>query len=56
MITQEDATMLYAGVKGNFTLGNFFVSPSFAPGYYDMGNGKDLGSLNLSHKLILDGN
>ncbi len=44
MITQDDATMLYAGVKGNFTLGNFFISPSFAPGYYDMGNGKDLGS------------
>ena len=44
MITQDDATMLYAGVKGNFTLGNFFISPSFSPGYYDMGNGKDLGS------------
>ena len=36
MITQENATMLYAGIKGNFSIGNFFISPSFAPGYYEM--------------------
>ena len=32
-----------SGIKGNFSIGNFFISPSFAPGYYDKGKGKDLG-------------
>ena len=36
--------VVYAGIKGNFSIGNFFISPSFAPGYYDSGKGKDLGS------------
>ncbi len=44
MITQDNATMIYSGIKGNFSIGNFFISPSFAPGYYDKGNGKNLGS------------
>ena len=44
MITQENATMLYSGIKGNFSIGNFVISPSFAPGYYESGKGKDLGS------------
>ena len=31
-----------------------FFAPSFTPGYYDEGDGKDLGHiLNLSLKLIL---
>ncbi len=44
MITQENATMLYSGIKGNFSIGNFVISPSFSPGYYESGKGKDLGS------------
>ncbi len=44
MITQENATMLYSGIKGNISLGNFVISPSFSPGYYESGKGKDLGS------------
>tara|TARA_B100000963_G_scaffold36657_1_gene27336 strand:- start:1478 stop:1957 length:480 start_codon:yes stop_codon:yes gene_type:complete len=44
MITQENATMVYSGIKGNISLGNFVISPSFSPGYYESGKGKDLGS------------
>jgi hypothetical protein len=44
MITQNNATMLYTGIKGNFSIGKLFINPSFSPGYYDKGNGKDLGS------------
>tara|TARA_B100000575_G_scaffold275485_1_gene260125 strand:- start:608 stop:1087 length:480 start_codon:yes stop_codon:yes gene_type:complete len=58
MITQDNATMLYSGIKGIFEIGNFFVSPSLASGYYDEGNGKDLGShlefksqINLGWKI-----
>ena len=49
MITQDNATMIYAGIKTSYNLGNFFISPSFAPGYYDKGDGKDLGH-NLEFK------
>ena len=45
MITQENATMVYSGIKGNFSIGNFFISPSFSPGYYESGKGKDLGHI-----------
>ena len=44
MITQENAAMLYSGIQGNFSIGNFIISPSFSPGYYESGKGKDLGS------------
>ena len=44
MITQNNATMLYTGIEGNFSIGKLFINPSFSPGYYDKGNGKDLGS------------
>ena len=44
MITQENAVMVYSGFQGNFSIGNFIISPSFSPGYYESGNGKDLGS------------
>ena len=44
MITQENAVMVYSGFEGNFLIGNFFINPSFSPGYYESGKGKDLGS------------
>tara|TARA_B100000963_G_scaffold319639_1_gene301655 strand:- start:11512 stop:11994 length:483 start_codon:yes stop_codon:yes gene_type:complete len=54
MLTQDNAAMVYAGVKANYTLGNFFISPSFAPGYYEKGNGKDLGhSLEFKSQINL---
>jgi len=43
MLTEDNAAMLYAGIKVDYKIGNFFISPSFAPGYYDEGDGKDLG-------------
>ena len=44
MITQENAVLVYSGIEGNFSIGNFTISPSFSPGYYESGKGKDLGS------------
>ena len=49
MLTQDNASMLYIGLKSNYKIGNFFISPSFAPGYYHEGDGKDLGH-NLEFK------
>ena len=44
MITQENAVLVYSGIEGNFSIGNFTISPSFSPGYYEKGDGIDLGS------------
>ena len=43
MITADNATYFYTGVQGNYTIGSLNFSPSFTPGYYNQGNGKDLG-------------
>jgi len=43
MITADNATYLYTGVQAEYTLGMFNLTPSFAPGYYNQGDGKDLG-------------
>jgi hypothetical protein len=43
MLTEDNAAMVYAGIKADYKIGNFVISPSFAPGYYDEGDGKDLG-------------
>ena len=42
-ITQDSASYAFIGGKVDFKLGPFILSPSFGPGYYDQGNGKDLG-------------
>ena len=58
-LTNKSAFYLYSGVQAEYNLGLFTITPSFAPGYYNYGNGKDLGyplefksevqmSLNLS--------
>jgi lipid A 3-O-deacylase len=49
MLTEDNASMIYAGYKVNYKFGNFLISPSFTPGYYDEGDGKDLGH-NLEFK------
>ena len=33
----------YTGVQAHYKIGSLNLTPSFAPGYYDSGNGKDLG-------------
>ena len=39
----SDAYMIYAGVQKKFKLNKFGLIPSFAPGYYNNGDEKDLG-------------
>ena len=58
-LTANNAFYVYTGAQAEFDLGSFTITPSFAPGYYSSGDGKDLGhvlefkseiqmSLNLS--------
>ena len=43
MITADNATYFYTGVQAHYKIGALNLTPSFAPGYYNEGNGKDLG-------------
>ena len=43
-ITEKSAIYLYTGAQTEYDVGIFTITPSFAPGYYNTGNGKDLGS------------
>ncbi len=43
MITADNATYLYTGVQAHYKIGSLNLTPSFTPGYYNEGNGKDLG-------------
>ena len=43
MITSDNASYFYTGVQANYKVGGLNFSPSFAPGYYNQGDGKDLG-------------
>jgi len=43
-VTENSAAYLYTGVQAEYELGFLKITPSFAPGYYHEGNGKDLGS------------
>jgi len=58
-LTENNAFYLYTGAQAEYDVGLFTITPSFAPGYYNSGDGKDLGhvlefkseiqmSLNLS--------
>ena len=42
-ITENSAIYVYTGVESEFDMGFFKITPSFAPGYYNYGDGKDLG-------------
>ena len=42
-LTEKSAFYLYTGVQAEYQLGFLTITPSFAPGYYNYGNGKDLG-------------
>ena len=42
-LTEKSAFYLYSGVQAEYELGFLTITPSFAPGYYNYGNGKDLG-------------
>ena len=43
MITADNASYFYTGVQANYKMGSLNVIPSFTPGYYNQGDGKDLG-------------
>ena len=58
-LTEKSAFYFYTGAEAEYDLGFITITPSFAPGYYNSGDGKDLGhalefksevqvSLNLS--------
>ena len=42
--TEKNAFYFYTGAQAEYDLGLFTITPSFAPGYYNSGDGKDLGS------------
>ena len=44
-MTADSATYLYTGVQAQYKLGNLNITPSFTPGLYFEGEGKDLGHL-----------
>ena len=43
MITADNAGYIYTGVQAQYKIGNINFTPSFAPGLYNQGDGKDLG-------------
>ena len=44
-VTENQALYAYTGVEWNFNLGPLNFTPSFAPGLYGAGDGKDLGHI-----------
>ncbi len=44
-LTENSASYIYSGVEWNFDLGPINFTPSFAPGLYGEGDGKDLGHI-----------
>ena len=53
-ITNKDSVYLYTGVQIQYKVGPLNIIPSFAPGYYEKGNGKDLGmALEFQSKIKL---
>ena len=43
--TAKGSTYVYTGVEAKYSLGPLKIIPSFAPGYYEKGDGKDLGDV-----------
>ena len=43
-LTGKNSVYLYTGVQAEYGLGRLKIVPSFTPGYYEAGDGKDLGS------------
>ena len=45
LITADNAGYIYTGVQAQYKLGNLYITPSFTPGLYHEGDGKDLGHI-----------
>ncbi len=43
LITADNASYFYTGIQAQYKVGLINITPSFAPGYYHKGDGKDLG-------------
>ena len=43
-VTGNNSVYLYTGIEGQYGIGPLKILPSFTPGYYEKGDGKDLGS------------
>ena len=44
-VTGKSSVYFYTGVEGQYDIGPIKILPSFTPGYYEKGDGKDLGSI-----------
>ncbi len=44
-ITGDSSVYLYTGIEGQYGIGPLKILPSFTPGIYEKGDGKDLGSV-----------
>ena len=61
LITADNAGYFYTGVEGQYKIGSINFNPSFTPGLYHEGDGKDLGHViefksELQFSLNLSGN
>ena len=45
LITSDNAGYIYTGVQAQYKIGLLNITPSFTPGLYNEGNGKDLGHM-----------
>ena len=45
MLTADSASYLYTGIQAEYNIGKINLIPSFTPGLYHEGDGKDLGHL-----------
>ena len=45
MLTADSASYLYTGIQAEYNIGRLNLTPSFTPGLYHEGDGKDLGHL-----------
>ena len=43
MFTADNATYVYTGIQAQYSIGSLNIIPSFTPGLYNQGDGKDLG-------------
>ena len=45
MITTDNAAYFYTGIQVQYQVGKIDITPSFTPGLYSEGDGKDLGHI-----------
>ena len=45
LVTADNASYVYTGIQAQYKLGALNINPSFTPGLYHEGNGKDLGHI-----------